>query len=91
MKGIRFYEEFGESKRRGSKRRQSEGNVIATFLENRFGDAIECLSAVYFHNDSPVASGAVALDYLREKCVRVSEAHARQVHPTLFGRLDGAS
>ncbi len=88
MNGIRFYEEF-KNKRRGI----SEGNVIAAlvcngvFVSERVA-CYEAISSVYWHANSAVAGCAVSLDYLRKKCKRVSEAHARKVHPALFERLD---
>lgn len=89
MKNIRFYEEF-ISKRKGA----SEGNVVALLLDDdgrpsyNPGGAMECMSAVFFYPNSPVASTAVSWEHLRKHCKRVSEAHAREVHPQLFKRLD---
>lgn len=87
MKGIRFYEEF-ENKRK----RQSQGNVIAVFTDtgraSNGGYMFDAMGAVYFQPDSPVASTGVSWDYLREKCKHISEKQARQIHPQLFTRLD---
>jgi hypothetical protein len=85
MKGVRFYEEF-TNKRKG----ESAGNVTAILPENRWHDweahdlMYDGVGAVYFYPNSPVASTGVSRGYLREKCKRVSEARARQVHPALF-------
>jgi len=43
---------------------------------------------VFDRPNSPVNFSGAALDYLREKCKRVSETKARTIHPALFERLD---
>ena len=88
MNGIRFYLEFKDK----SKRR-SGGNVVAALVLNgaywSSGKlCYEAIAALFEQPDSPVAGTGVALDYLREKCKRISEAKARAIHPTLFKRLD---
>jgi hypothetical protein len=96
MKDIRFYQEF-ENK---SKTRPT-GNVVAIEVGNtgngftsygayiRNGQVLfEALSAIFDYADSAVAYGAVAQDYLRERCKKISEAKARAIHPALFERLD---
>jgi len=48
----------------------------------------EAIAAVFALHNSRVAGTGVALDYLRQKCRRISEAKARKIHPALFERLD---
>lgn len=95
MKGIRFYQEFANKSKT-----KPTGNVIAALAGRVTGAAgngiffsggVACYEAVaglFDDPNSPVASTAVAVDVLREKCKRVSEAKARQVHPNLFEYLD---
>jgi hypothetical protein len=44
--------------------------------------------AIFDWPNSPVAGTGVSLDYLRQKCKRISEAQARTIHPVLFEWLD---
>jgi hypothetical protein len=88
MNGIRFYLEFTDK----SKRR-SGGNVVAALVLNGIywstGRACyEAIAALFDRPNAPVAGTGVALDYLRERCKRISEAKARSIHPLLFQRLD---
>lgn len=48
----------------------------------------EAIAGLFDRPNSPVASTAVAVDVLREKCKRVPERRAREVHPELFKYLD---
>jgi hypothetical protein len=85
MQYITFYEEFIIKRKR-----ISAGNCIAVIRENRCPDgSMECVGSVFEHPNSVCAGTAVSSEFLRTKCKRVSEAHARQVHPRLFERLDG--
>jgi hypothetical protein len=88
MKGIRFYQEFEDR----SKRRPC-GTIVAACVCNGpyFSSSKACYDGfvgVFDRPNSPVNVSGVALDYLREKCKRVSEAIARTIHPALFERLD---
>ena len=86
MKNIIFYQEF-KNKRKGI----SAGNVIAADKEIRISANTlvrDAIGAVFFTPDSPVATTAVALDYLHSHCKRVNETKAREIHPQLFVRLD---
>lgn len=87
MNGIRFYLEFADA----SKRRCA-GNVVAALVANgtywSSGTVCyEALAALFDLPNAPVATTGVALDYLRRKCKRISEAKARIIHPALFARL----
>ena len=87
MNGIRFYLEFKDESKR-----QSVGNVVAALVLNgaywSSGTlCYEALAALFEQPNAPVAGTGVALDYLRRKCKRISEANARTIHPALFARL----
>jgi hypothetical protein len=88
MNGTRFYLEFKDKSKR-----QSGGTVVAALVLNgsywSSGKlCYEALAALFERANSPVAGTGVALDYLRQKCKRISEAKARIIHPALFERLD---
>jgi hypothetical protein len=86
MKGVRFYEELENKNRKGEK---SQGNVIAIHAYQISIDGMyECLSATFYKPNSPVSVGGVSRKYLEEKCRRISETRAREIHPRLFERLD---
>jgi len=95
MKGYKFFLEYPNAKAKRAATRAAlgnhAGNVIATFGDpypTANGAQIEALSAVFSGDNSPVAVGAVALEYLSERCKRISEGQARAIHPELFNRLD---
>lgn len=88
MNGIRFYLEFVDKSKR-----QPGGNVVAVLaLNGAYWSSgklcYEAIAALFEQPDSPVAGSGVALDYLRQRCRRVSEVQARAIHPALFKRLD---
>lgn len=94
MKGYKFYLEHdsAKDKRVGN----HSGNCFAVLLGKdgrplRQSDPamVEGIGAVYKHPDSGVAGCSAARAYLREKCKRVSESKAREVHPNLFRYLEG--
>ena len=88
MNGIRFYLEFPNK----SKCRPGGTVVAALVLNGSYWSSgticYEAIAAVFDWPNSPVAGTGVALDYLRQKCKRISEAKARSIHPVLFERLD---
>lgn len=96
MKGVRFYLEYKDAKHK--RQGVHEGNVIAVldvmgdgFRAQYMGDlqyTHECLGAIFFYPNSPVAGTQCHIGVLRERCKRISEAKARQIHPRLFERLD---
>jgi len=96
MKYVRFYLEHKSPK---DKRKGSHcGTVFAAFdtmgddFKPRFDGegyyVLDGLGAVFAEPNSPVASTAASTDYLHQKCKRISEAEAREIHPALFERLD---
>ena len=90
MNGLRFYLEFKDK----SKRKPGGTVVAALVLNGTYWSSGRCcyeaIAALFDRPNSPVAGTGVALDYLREKCKRISEANARSIHPALFERLDAA-
>lgn len=86
MKGYRFYEEFSH-KRKGI----SAGNVVAIDVDARYASGgivgYYSIGSVFDWPNSDVAGTFTSCDYLRTKCKRVSETHARDVHPKLFLRI----
>lgn len=97
MNGYKFYLEFPDKKSKRKSGRENlghSGNVAALATAREFtyvrngGIIQEGLTAVYFSPNSPVNWGSVSWDYLKEKCKRISESKAREIHPALFERLD---
>lgn len=84
MKGVRFYEEFASNWRR-----KSEGNVVAVLVANGRNGAgdYDVIAAVDARPNGPVAGMSATSEYLRERCKRVSEKRAREIHPRLFSYL----
>lgn len=52
------------------------------------GPSADAIGALFDEPDSPVCSTGVCPEYLDEKCKRISEKMAREIHPQLFERLD---
>ena len=93
MKGIRFYEVYDspQAKRKG----ESKGNIIAidpdSLLHNfeaGYKPLYDCMAAIFLYPNSEVTWCNASQEYIWENCKHVSEAHAREVHPKLFKRLD---
>ena len=95
MRGMRFYEEM-----KNKRRRESAGTVVAVELvvdgrgrnpQWRWnGQDMECdaFGSVMDVPDGNVCGTGVSRGYLREKCIRISERRARVIHPRLFAYLD---
>jgi hypothetical protein len=70
-------------------------NCVAVVLDN-FGnpmwqgstDCMDCIGPIRGTSDSPVASTSVSRDYLRNRCVRISQQLARKLHPAMFAYLE---
>lgn len=101
MKGYRFYLEFptaAAKKKSGKDHKGHSGNVFAAmdvmgdgfrpFYSAMEGFKYEGLGAVYAWPNSGVAGTSASLDYLRSRCKRIPERRAREIHPTLFLRID---
>lgn len=98
MKGVRFYLEFNslEEKRQSNKHnnfKHHTGNVIAIFLEQRqvIRQEIVYDAIGSSHLQTPnnyICSISASNNYLRQRCKRISEALAREIHPNLFMCFD---
>lgn len=101
MKGIRFYLEYPNKTEKNKATVKApgnhSGNVVAIYTDSHYvshpkgQDAqimVEGFSAVFFHPNSDVNFGSVSRDWLWERCKRVPESLAREIHPRLFARLD---
>lgn len=96
MKGYRFYREHDSSAQK--RRKEGNGNVAAVLLDETgrpyyhhgagSSQLVEGVGAVFYHANSDVASTSMSLEYLRERCTRVSEAEGRRIHPQLFAYLE---
>jgi hypothetical protein len=93
MNGIRFYLEYEspKAKRNG----EHSGNVFAAFVDLgwHMSSSVPCregLGAVLSEPNSPVCTTSASMGYLSDKCKRISETKARQIHPALFATLDNS-
>ena len=90
MSGIFFYQEY-----RDKSKHESAGTIVAALVCNGLywssgKICYEAIAGLFDRPNSPVAGTGVAMDYLRQKCKRISEAKARTIHPTLFESLDAS-
>lgn len=83
MKGVRFYEDFEDARKR-----RSTGNCLAVFLDAYSHGVYEAYVAALAHPNSMPATDGVSVVQLRKRCKRVSESEARRIHPNLFLWLD---
>ena len=96
MKGVHFFLEYANKTEKNKATRKKLGNhrgtVVAVFHESQHRipgtDQHECFGAVQDIPDSAVCGTSASYQYLREQCLRISEAQAREIHPTLFKVLD---
>lgn len=100
MKNYLFYLVYSSNKlkRQATRKNLGEhtGNCIAVPLDenkrpyytNARDLSMECCGAVFFKENSDVASSSASFNYLREKCKRISEKQAREIHPKLFEYLE---
>jgi hypothetical protein len=98
MKDYHFYLEYPTNKDKRQGTRKSLGNHCGTVLAvdtNPFHSWVtdkeiiyESVGSIYGLPDSYVCSSACSWGYLREKCKRISEDQARQIHPKLFNYLE---
>jgi hypothetical protein len=99
MKGYKFFLEYPNNKDKRNGTRKSLGNHLGTIVAviddtaRATGNGIEqdAISAVQDIPNSGTNYGGVSWDYLAERCKRISEAQAREIHPVLFQRLDDNS
>jgi hypothetical protein len=100
MKDYRFYLEYDRPsfKKKATVKNPGDhsGNVIAVIYVNGVywsgsqgkEPCYDAIGALMFHPNSSVCSTGVSLNYLRERCKRIPESIARQIHPNLFTVLD---
>lgn len=94
MKGFHFFLEYPTEKARRKATRAKIGDHSGTVLAAPvWGErswvpgkdmVFECVSAVQDIPNSPVCGSQCSVGYLREKCLRISEAQAKEIHPKLF-------
>lgn len=92
MKGYRFYEEFTTKLKD-----KSAGNCLALYhgegvetpeIVSRLRYYLEGVGAIFLRPNSEVAVTGISREFLRERCKRVSEKRAREIHPILFEYID---
>lgn len=96
MKGYTFYLEYPTLKDKRKATRKYLGNHSGIVLAV-YGDWFspgghyskkECVSSVYDRPNSEVCTSSVCDTYIKDKCKRISEKQAREIHPNLFQYLD---
>lgn len=96
MKDVRFYLEYPSKKDKNEATRKNlgnhSGNCVALYHKNyrvtNDDVLIEAASAVYMWENSDCAFSEVSQGYIDEKCKRISEEQAREIHPQLFTYLN---
>lgn len=92
MKGYRFYKEYNSPQ--DKRKDKPTGNVFAALTDAKYthirDGALfrEGFGAIYFEPNSPCVFASAQVDWLRDRCKRISEAEARQIHPRLFERIE---
>jgi hypothetical protein len=101
--GVRFYLDYGSKKKKrkgqhtgnviaahvttGGRGFSHVGTLRNAWTKKAYY-SVECVSALFDEPNSAVCSSSVSEGYLRESCKFISEARAREIHPTLFEYLD---
>lgn len=99
MKGYIFYLEFptAQAKRKATLKNLTghSGNCIAVtsdkterYAQWRVNGCYPAYVGVYDRVNSACSSEYVHPDYLAERCKKISEAQAREIHPNLFYRIE---
>lgn len=102
MKGFAFYIEYPEGVNPNKFTRKNlgthSGTVIAVSTDRKdlraeqtggkFKWITDGFGAFQDYPNCPVCYTSVALSYVRERTKRISEAMAREIHPSLFSYLD---
>lgn len=92
-----YYVEFNEDQNKRSitldelkenpQDERTSGNCLVVFDQqvriNEGSIVFDCVSAVHFHRNSPVASSSVSVPYLQKRCKRISKKLAFEIHPEL--------
>lgn len=61
---------------------------LAVTTERAGNENLECIGALMADNDQAVCGSSTSRDYLRKRCICISESLARKLHPALFRYLD---
>ena len=96
MKGYKFYLEYPNNREKRNSTRKALGNHCGTIVgvlddtaqSSTIGVMYDAISAVQNIPNSGTCYGTTSQGYLAEKCKRISEVQAREIHPVLFQRLD---
>ena len=99
MKGYIFYLEFptAKAKRKATRKNLTghSGNCIAVTSDKseqieqwRVNKCYPAFTAVQDIPNNQCCFNPVSPDYLAERCKRISEAQAREIHPNLFYRIE---
>jgi hypothetical protein len=96
MKNFQFFLEYesNKNKRKGTRKQLGNhtGNCIAIFLPTKseqysINKCYEAASAVFYVRNSDLNWGCVSPEYLIDRCKRISEKQAKEIHPKLFEYL----
>jgi hypothetical protein len=99
MKGFIFYVEFptATAKRKATRKNLTGhiGNCIAVTSDKkeqleqwRVNRCYPAVINVFNHSNSECCYDYVHVDYLAERCKRISEVQAREIHPNLFYSIE---
>ena len=97
MKDFTFYLEYPNKTEKNKATRKNpgnhSGNCIAVYettkLEQyKINRCYECASAVMDTPNSQINWGAVSPEYLAERCKKISEKQAREIHSNLLNYLE---
>lgn len=100
MKTIKFYLEYPSIKDKINATRKSlgkhSGNCIAVIdntkqLVNMHGETyciLDAICSVFYKDNSDVCYSTVNENYIWERCKRISEKSAKEIHPRLFEYLN---
>jgi hypothetical protein len=96
MNGVTFYLEYESA--RAKRKGESLNTVIAVYYDkSKFargayqssGEWVrECASVLSTELRTHICGSSCSDGYLREKCKRISEAKAREIHPELLAYLE---
>jgi len=91
MKNVRFYLEYPNKTEKNKVTVKNpgnhSGNCIAVLLDLEANlNYCATFEAVFFCKNSDTSFGEVHLDYLREKCKRIPEKLAKEIHPKCWNR-----
>jgi len=99
MKGYKFFLEYPNNKEKRNGTRKVLGNHSGTIVAviddtaqvSNGAVVYDTISALQDIPNSGTCFSCASQPYLAERCKRISEAQAREIHPVLFQRLDDNS